>query len=331
MITFGIATFAFGQIAPSFGVPSREPGRVAAAAAGAQSSGTAGNVTVEVDGLRLGVVPAAGTVRDALAAFGLEPGAADRILPAPEAPLVHGLRVVLDRGFPVTLVDGGRATLARSNGQTVRGFLAALAVALGPDDTVAAPLDRVLVRGDVVKVVRVDERQVTEVVPYPFRTRLVEDPDLDPGRQVVETRGVSGEVSEAYLVRFVDGVETERTLISTILVRSPITEVRRIGGRAIVPPPAPAEIDQIIRAAAARWGANPEQLLRVAWCESRFDPQAYNPGAGDSGLFQFIPATWAANSVRAGYAGASVFDPVANANVAAYMFACGSYTLWTCR
>src|SRR2546428_12109658 len=103
------------------------------------------------------------------------------------------------------------------------------------------------------------------------------------------------------------------------------------GPRPRPPPRPPAEIDSVIRDAAARYGADAEQLLRVAWCESRYDPSAYNPTHADSGLFQFIPTTWAANSVRAGYVGASPFDPVAAANVAAWMFSRGSASLWTCR
>ena len=71
--------------------------------------------------------------------------------------------------------------------------------------------------------------------------------------------------------------------------------------------------------------------LRVGWCESRYNPSAINARSGASGLFQFMPATWAANSVRAGYAGASVFDPVASANVAAYMFSRGQAAQWSCK
>jgi hypothetical protein len=44
-----------------------------------------------------------------------------------------------------------------------------------------------------------------------------------------------------------------------------------------------------------------------------------------------MPRTWAANSGRAGLAGASPFDPVAAADVAAWMFARGSASLWTCK
>src|SRR5262245_8402330 len=41
----------------------------------------------------------------------------------------------------------------------------------------------------------------------------------------------------------------------------------------------------------------------VAQRESNFDPNAYNPKSGASGVFQFIPNTWAWASVEAGYGG----------------------------
>src|SRR5205085_2853814 len=81
--------------------------------------------------------------------------------------------------------------------------------------------------------------------------------------------------------------------------------IRRVGTRI---PPGSSDIEAIIRDAAAAQGANAEQLLRVAYCESRYNPGAYN-ASGASGLFQFLPSTWTANSVRAGFAGASVWDP----------------------
>ena len=106
-----------------------------------------------------------------------------------------------------------------------------------------------------------------------------------------------------------------------------MTEVRRVGTRI---PPGSSEIEAIIRDAAAAQGADAEQLLRVAYCESRYNPGAYN-ASGASGLFQFLPSTWAANSARAGFGGASVWDPVASANVAAYMFRLGQSGQWVCR
>lgn len=62
-----------------------------------------------------------------------------------------------------------------------------------------------------------------------------------------------------------------------------------------------------------------EEALRIIDCESNGDPDAYNPYSGASGLFQFIPSTWATTSPRAGYAGFSPFDPEANVASAAWL------------
>ena len=72
-------------------------------------------------------------------------------------------------------------------------------------------------------------------------------------------------------------------------------------------------------------------------CESYGDPEAYNPYSGASGLFQFLPSTWATASPRAGFAGASVFDGEANIGTAAWLSAYyasrGSdpWAAWACK
>jgi septal ring factor EnvC (AmiA/AmiB activator) len=80
-----------------------------------------------------------------------------------------------------------------------------------------------------------------------------------------------------------------------------------------------------------------EEALRIMNCESNGDPNAYNPYSGASGLFQFLPSTWNSTAPNAGYAGASVFDPVANVASAAWLGAryeqLGLYfwQAWSCR
>ncbi len=55
-----------------------------------------------------------------------------------------------------------------------------------------------------------------------------------------------------------------------------------------------------------------DQALAVIDCESRGDPEALNPYSGAAGLFQFLPSTWAVVSPKAGFAGASPFEPEPN-------------------
>ncbi|HJR87091.1 MAG TPA: transglycosylase SLT domain-containing protein [Acidimicrobiia bacterium] len=64
-----------------------------------------------------------------------------------------------------------------------------------------------------------------------------------------------------------------------------------------------------------------EPALRIIQCESLGDPEAYNPYSGASGLFQFLPGTWAVISSKAGFGGASAFDPEANIGTAAWLAA----------
>ncbi len=81
-----------------------------------------------------------------------------------------------------------------------------------------------------------------------------------------------------------------------------------------------------IAVASARWHVSYSWLLRIAIRESGLNPWAHNP-SGASGLFQFMPSTYYAYAPRIGEF-RSIFDPYANANVAAYMFSIGLSYAW---
>lgn len=87
------------------------------------------------------------------------------------------------------------------------------------------------------------------------------------------------------------------------------------------------EIVGIIYAAADQYGQPREDMLRVARCESVLDPSAVNASSNASGLFQFLPSTWATTP----YADQDIFDPVANANAAGWMWANGRRNEWVCQ
>ncbi len=76
-----------------------------------------------------------------------------------------------------------------------------------------------------------------------------------------------------------------------------------------------------------------DDALVVMHCESRGDPNAYNASSAASGLFQFIPSTWATARASAGWYDADVFDAEANIAVAAWLTSVSSPTWshWTCK
>ena len=79
--------------------------------------------------------------------------------------------------------------------------------------------------------------------------------------------------------------------------------------------------------------ADVSRAIRIAWCESSFNPENVNPVTGASGLFQHAPDTWAARSTAAGYANADILDPEANVAVAAWMLyeLPGGWSHWQCQ
>ena len=94
------------------------------------------------------------------------------------------------------------------------------------------------------------------------------------------------------------------------------------------------DLYNIVRDAAVKNGLDPEWFWNLAKCESTWNPNAVNTSYYDnghpSGLYQHISGYWPARAAKYGYAGASVFDPVANANVTAAMWKSGSH-LWECQ
>ncbi len=90
----------------------------------------------------------------------------------------------------------------------------------------------------------------------------------------------------------------------------------------------PGSIQQVIVTAfqpygdaAVQWG------LRVARCESGYNPRAYNPAGPYYGLFQFLMSTFK----NTPYGNGDIYDPVANANAAAWKYANGGASAWGCR
>ncbi len=100
------------------------------------------------------------------------------------------------------------------------------------------------------------------------------------------------------------------------------------------PAPAPGNssgqgMNDIIYAAADRWGQPRADMLRVARCESNLDARAVNRSSGASGLFQFMPGTFA--GTPNGKRGEDIFNAYSSADAAGWMWANGMRNHWACQ
>ncbi len=98
------------------------------------------------------------------------------------------------------------------------------------------------------------------------------------------------------------------------------------GGGSTYTPPATGSVTGEIQAV---FGPYAWAALQVARCESGYNPGAYNRSSAASGVFQFLPSTWATTS----YAGYSPFNAWANINAAHQVFVRDGYSWreWECK
>jgi hypothetical protein len=87
------------------------------------------------------------------------------------------------------------------------------------------------------------------------------------------------------------------------------------------------QVIDIIHEAALNYGQSPDDMVRVARCESGLDPYAVGGGGAYFGLFQFVPSTFA----NTPYGQYEITDAWANANAAAWMWAEGHKSSWVCQ
>jgi len=100
-----------------------------------------------------------------------------------------------------------------------------------------------------------------------------------------------------------------------------------IAARANHPPPPPEIAKDITDAFSPLGPAAVQWAMNVAWCESRYHPNSVNSDSGASGLFQFLPSTWAFTP----YARQSPFDPRANSFAAAWLYHRSGPNQWVCK
>jgi hypothetical protein len=74
------------------------------------------------------------------------------------------------------------------------------------------------------------------------------------------------------------------------------------------------------------------KAVRIAWCESRFDPSAKDLRTGGVGLFNHLPKYWEERAENAGFPDADATDPEASTAAAAWEVYHGAgWSIFSCR
>ncbi|MBN1565781.1 MAG: DUF348 domain-containing protein [Anaerolineae bacterium] len=150
---------------------------------------------------------------------------ADRITPDLSAPIVAGMVIEIDRSVPVTVIADGRTLDTRAVGPTVGDALAYLGLAPIDQDITIPSEDSPLEADMVIRLVRVTEDIVTETEPIPYSTDAQFEAGITCDDPIEIQPGVDGELEHHIRVRYEDGIETERQIISEQVNRQPVPRV----------------------------------------------------------------------------------------------------------
>ncbi len=86
-------------------------------------------------------------------------------------------------------------------------------------------------------------------------------------------------------------------------------------------------VKRFIKEAADRYNQSERAMLRVALCESNYDPCAVNPAGPYYGLYQFRKSTWDWTPYRK----EDIYHPKWNALATAWMWKEGHKDHWACQ
>lgn len=142
---------------------------------------------------------------------------------------VDGTSVYVERAFFVTVCADGAKTVLKTAAATVSDVLSEAQVAFNDEDMISVPLDTVLTGEAVIDIKRVSTSTVKETETVEFETEKVNTDELYVGQTKVKTQGKNGKVEYTYAVTYVDGNETDRTLVSEQTVSEAVNKVVLVG------------------------------------------------------------------------------------------------------
>ncbi|HVF04500.1 MAG TPA: ubiquitin-like domain-containing protein [Frankiaceae bacterium] len=200
---------------------------------------------------------------------------------------LDGLAIEVRTPGRVTILADGKAHQVITTSGTLREVFKQAGVRLSTRDKVSKKLTALPVDGMVVRVTRITAGKETQNIAVPFGVVRKPNASMWLGSSRIVKYGVPGVKLRTFRLRFTDKKLTGRWLVSTKLVRKPVTQVVEYGTRR-------RTVDDL------NWGA-------LARCESGGNPRAIGGGGAYRGLYQFTIGTW--------YSVGGTGDPI-NASVA---------------
>jgi uncharacterized protein YabE (DUF348 family) len=274
-------------------------------------------LSLTVDGVRSDVYTTALSVDGALDELGYR--ATNLVLSASRSqrlPL-EGMDLSISTAKNVTLIADGQQRVVRTTAPTAGALLAEQGIALSATDRTSLYPQQPLLDAMVLRVIRVQVDDVTEVRSLDYQTVETPDPEALEGTRTVTRKGVEGQQTLTWRVTTTDGVETGREQLSAVVTTPAVDQQVSVGTKEKPAVTAVASADGL------NWAA-------LAQCESGGRPDAVSASGTYRGMYQFSRSTWASVGGTGDPAAASAEEQTTRAQMlyarsGAGQWGCGSH------
>lgn len=186
-------------------------------------------VDVVADGKTYKVSVFGGTVAKALEKSGVTVKELDLVQPARGEKLRDGLVIRITRAKAVAIVADGKTKEIVTPISSVAELLKEYSIIVGSQDKVVPGLDAKISAGDVVRVIRVSEKVITQPYGISYHVERRNDPRLERGINRVIREGQNGQGQRTIRITMEDGKEVRREVIGTKVVQEPVNKLVALG------------------------------------------------------------------------------------------------------
>ena len=189
-------------------------------------------------------------------------------------------QITVRRMQMVTVINRGAQSVIGTYGETTGSLLARMGITPGTGDTLSCSSETQTYDGMTIELVHTETRIEEEdtVVPYPVN--YYEDPDLEPGTEIVLVAGQNGLTHVKSEVTYRNGKEVSRTVVQETVQTKPVTQlVIRGVDRTIMEQPAdPEPAEQAAPAASSGTASGSSSSGSSSSGGSRYDGSAETSG-----------------------------------------------------
>ena len=164
----------------------------------------------------------------------IELGEYDKINVPLDTIVYDGMTIEISRAVPIRLNYNGTESIIYTPVATVGDFLEQQDIKLTPKDDIDVALDTTIEKDLEIKIHVYDVETVTVDEVIPFGTVFEDSSSLSKGESQVKQQGQDGKKKVTYQIKYINGLETERTILNTEIIEAAVNKVVLCGTKQTV-------------------------------------------------------------------------------------------------